>query len=250
MNTSIVSIRTKITFLVIFSIAMGFLEAAVVVYLRQLYYPEGFAFPLRFMAIEELSVEYLREVSTIIMLVSLGIVSGRNFYERLSYFFLCFGVWDIFYYVWLKALLNWPPSFLTWDILFLIPVVWAGPVLAPIICASTMIMISGCILSVQMKGPVRIKFFEWGLLCLGSFLIFITFIWDYSKISIQKFFISRLLISRTDPYFQKIVAHYIPTDYLWSLFLTGESFILCFLVIVLTRTRVQKIVCPEVRTHY
>ena len=246
MDTSITSVRIKIIYLVIFSIAMGFLESAVVVYLRQIYYPDGFTFPLRFMALEEISIEYLREGSTIVMLISLSIIAGRNFYERLSFFLLCFGIWDIFYYVWLKVLLNWPPSFLTWDILFLIPVVWAGPVLAPIISATTMVIISGCILSFQQKGyPVRIKFLEWGLLFSGAFLIFITFIWDYSKIIIQTGFISRLLILRTNPYFQKIIAHYVPTDYQWLLFMAGESLILCFLVIFIRRTTAYKIFCPE-----
>ncbi len=232
------STRNKIIFLTTFSIAMGFLEAAVVVYLRQLYYPEGFAFPLRFTAIEEISVEYLREISTIVMLFSIGIVTGRNFYERLSYFLFCFGIWDIFYYVWLKVLLNWPPSFLTWDILFLIPVVWAGPVLAPIICAATMIIIAGCILHFQQKGYlVRINFLEWVLLCSGASFIFATFVWDYSKIMIQGGIISRFLALGTDLHFQKMVAHYIPTDYQWPLFILGESLILSFVVLYCKRIK-------------
>jgi hypothetical protein len=210
----------------------------VVVYLRQIYCPDGFAFPLRFMALEELFIEYFREGSTIIMLFSLSVIAGRNFYERLSCFLLCFGIWDIFYYVWLKVLLNWPPTLLTWDILFLIPVVWVGPVLSPIICAATMIIISGCILFLQQKGySIRIRFLEWGLLFSGFFCIFLTFIWDYSKIIIQKGFISRLFILRTDPYFQKIVEHYVPTDFQWALFLVGESLLFCFLIIFFRRTK-------------
>jgi hypothetical protein len=241
MNMPFTSVRTIITSLVIFCIAMGFLEASMVVYLRQLYYPDGFTFPLRFMAIEELSIEYLREVSTVIMLLSVSIVAGKNFYARMSYFLLCFGIWDIFYYVWLKVLLNWPPSFLTWDILFLIPVVWAGPVLAPIICAATMLIIAGSILSFQQKGyPIRITLPELGLLISGTALIFVTFIWDYSKIIFQKGLTLRLLILRTDPYFQKIVAQYVPVDYQWSLFLSGESLILCFLAIFFRRTMAFK----------
>src|SRR4030065_1101828 len=158
MNTSTNKIKTKVFFLIIFGIAMGFLEAAVVVYLRQIYYPEGFAFPLKAMALGELSIEYLREISTIVMLFSIGIIAGRYFYDRFAYFLFCFGIWDIFYYVWLKILLNWPSSLLTWDILFLIPVVWAGPVLAPIICATTMIIFSGFILYYHDQGyPVRIN---------------------------------------------------------------------------------------------
>ena len=43
------SLKTTIkTFLivVVFSIAFGYIEAAVVVYLRQIFYPEGFTFPI------------------------------------------------------------------------------------------------------------------------------------------------------------------------------------------------------------
>src|SRR3990170_1940624 len=114
----------KLICLTIFSVAMGFLEAVGVVYLRQLYYPEGFSFPLKPIALEGLSLEYLREISTIVMLVTVGGVAGRNSYERFAFVLYSFGFWDIFYYVWLKVLLNWPPSLLTLDILFLLPVVW------------------------------------------------------------------------------------------------------------------------------
>lgn len=234
-------IRSKIVFLIIFGIAMGFLEAAVVVYLRQLYYPGGFAFPLKLMAWEGLPIEYLREISTIVMLFSIGIVAGKNFYERFAYFLFCFGIWDIFYYFWLKVLLNWPPSLLTWDILFLIPVVWVGPVSAPLICAITMIMIAGCILFFQQKGyPVRINSLDWALLFLGAFIIFSTFIWDYTKIIIQGGFISRLSAAGTDPDFKKEVSQYIPTFYNWPLFVLGEILILYFLVIFCKRMRLTK----------
>ena len=35
------------TALLLYAVAMGYLEAAVVVYLRAIYYPEGFSFPLK-----------------------------------------------------------------------------------------------------------------------------------------------------------------------------------------------------------
>jgi hypothetical protein len=234
-------IRNKIVFLIIFGIAMGFLEAAVVVYLRQLYYPEGFAFPLKLMAREGLSIEYLREISTIVMLFSIGVVAGKNFYERFAYFFFCFGIWDIFYYIWLKVLLNWPPSLLTWDILFLIPVLWIGPVLAPLICAITMIMIAGCILFFQQKEyPIRINSPDWILLFSGAFIIFSTFIWDYTKIIIQGGFISRLSTLGADPVFKNEVSQHIPTFYKWPLFIMGELLILYFLIRFCNRMRLTK----------
>jgi hypothetical protein len=234
-------IRSKIIFLVIFGIAMGFLEAAVVVYLRQIYYPEGFAFPLKIMAREGLSIEYLREISTIVMLFSIGIVAGKNFYERFAYFLFCFGIWDIFYYVWLKVLLNWPPSLLTWDILFLIPVVWVGPVLAPSICSMTMITIAGCILFFQKRGyTVRVNSLDWLLLLSGAFIIFSTFIWDYTKIIIQGGFISRFSTLETDQDFEKVFSQYIPIFYRWRLFVIGEILILYFLARFCKRSKLMK----------
>jgi hypothetical protein len=48
-----------------------------------------------------------------------------------------FGTWDLAYYAGLKLFLDWPASLLTPDILFLIPKVWVGPVLAPMLVAAT-----------------------------------------------------------------------------------------------------------------
>ncbi|MEW6002238.1 MAG: hypothetical protein AB1638_06275 [Nitrospirota bacterium] len=238
MNSPAISIRNKVIFLAIFSTAMGFLEAAVVVYLRQLYYPEGFSFPLKMMAFEDLTVEYIREISTIVMLFSVGIVAGRNFYERFSYFLICFGIWDIFYYIWLKILLDWPPSLLTWDILFLIPVIWAGPVLAPLICAFTMVMVAGFLLYFQQKEySIRISLFEWTLMVSGSLIIFSTFVWEYSKLIIIDEFMPQFLTLRGDPYFEQIIADYVPRAYNWPLFSLGESFLLSFFLLFCRRIK-------------
>jgi hypothetical protein len=232
------SIQKKIFFLTIFSVAMGFLEAAVVVYLRQIYYPEGFGFPLKEAIWGNLFLESWREISTIVMLLTVSVLAGRMTYERFSYFLYCFGVWDIFYYVGLKVLLNWPPSLFTWDVLFLIPVVWIAPILAPIVCATTIIIFSGFILYYQNKGyPVRINLFEWSLLSLGALVILITFIWDYSKIIIQGGFLKRFFSLATDLNFQSIVTSYIPSTYHWSLFILGEFLIFSCIVIFVRRMK-------------
>jgi hypothetical protein len=217
----------RLVFLSIFGIAMGFLEASVVIYLRELYYPEGFAFPVKPVIIGKLSVEYLREISTIVMLFSMSIIAGRNSPERLSTFLYSFGIWDIFYYLWLKVLLDWPSTLLTWDILFLIPVVWVGPVLAPLICSLTMVTIALYIMYSDRKGHrARIFLYEGGMFVSGAVLIFITFIWDYSKILIQGRFLSNLLTLRTSPALEEIIAHYVPTTYNWPLFALGELLII------------------------
>ncbi|MBI4699214.1 MAG: hypothetical protein HY758_10020 [Nitrospirae bacterium] len=129
----------RIFWITIFSISMGFAEAAVVVYLRRIYYPEGFSFPLKPLD-HMIGVEVFRELATIFMLLSIAMLSGRKLWERFAYFMYCFGVWDIFYYIWLKVLIDWPVSIFDWDILFLIPLPWIGPVIAPVFISILMIV--------------------------------------------------------------------------------------------------------------
>ena len=92
-------LRGRIITLAVFAIAMAFLEAAVVVYLRELYYPEGFSFPLKMIPPKIYTIELGREAATIMMLAAVGWFSGRNFKSRFAGFAMAFGVWDIFYYL-------------------------------------------------------------------------------------------------------------------------------------------------------
>ena len=103
----------------IFSAAMAALEGAVVVYLRALYYPDAFTVSFKIIDSNILLVEIVREVATLIMLLAVAYVAGKNFRERFAYFLLSFAVWDILYYGWLKVFIDWPSSFFDWDILFL-----------------------------------------------------------------------------------------------------------------------------------
>ena len=214
-----------------FGVAMGFLEAVVVVYLRLLFYPEGFAFPLRPMSPALLSIESLREISTIVMLITVSILAGSGFLRRFSFFLIIFGVWDIFYYVWLKALVNWPSTLLDWDVLFLIPVIWTGPVLAPVICSGTMIALGGYFLVLLNKGySVRMRRSEWFLMGIGTLLIFFTFVWDFAYLIIKEGFSSRFWSLGADPEFQSYVTAFVPSSYNWPLFIMGEVLILSALV--------------------
>lgn len=238
MDQSVRRINKNFFLLTIFGVAMGFLEAIVVVYLRELCYPQGFTFPLSPMPSNILVVELLREISTIVMLVSIGLITGENFLQKLSYFLYSFGVWDIFYYVALKLLLNWPPSLMTWDILFLIPVAWVSPVLAPIICSLTMIVMSGVIVWLQGKGyGIKIKSLEWILLIGGAFIIFCTFIQDFSRIIIKGGFLSSFFTLVNNQCFWEVVSQYKPSNFNWCLFCVGEFFILLTLFIVFRRAK-------------
>ena len=94
----------KIFAVLIFSIAMAYLESAIVVYLRLLYYPEGFIFPIKIIPDEIFLIELGRELATIFMLASISFLIGARFVERFSYFLFAFSVWDIFDYGGLNSL--------------------------------------------------------------------------------------------------------------------------------------------------
>lgn len=133
--------------LALFSLGMAFVESAVVVYLRALFYPAGFEVTFKSFPQFYYVTEILREVATIIMLSSVALLSARkNWWDRLAYFLWCFGIWDIFYYVWLYVLVAWPPSLFTIDVLFLIPAPWIAPVVVPVAISCAMIIAATVIL--------------------------------------------------------------------------------------------------------
>jgi hypothetical protein len=169
----------KLFWILVFGIAMALVEAAVVAYLRALYYPEGFAFPLKLITARHFIVELGREAATIFMLVSVAALIGKRFWEKFAYFIICFGFWDIFYYVWLKLILGWPSSLLDWDILFLIPLPWIGPVIAPVSIAIMMILAGLLIIALYKRGyDFRPSFLTWVLTIIGTLTILYSFMRD------------------------------------------------------------------------
>lgn len=196
---------------IIFSVAMGYLEAAVVVYLRDIYYPKGFTFPLKLLNKRDLMVEVGRELATLIMLISIGVIAGKTKIQRFAYFLLAFGFWDITYYVFLWLILRWPATILTWDILFLLPLVWVGPVLAPCILSLTMIVCAIVIL--QSPNAAKVELTLPVLLCLiaGSLIVIVSFTEDPVR------HLSNLVGGKTG---------YRPAQFLWRLFILGEGIII------------------------
>jgi hypothetical protein len=166
---------------VILAIAFGYIEAAVVVYLRQIFHPAGFAFPLTsFPLIAEsnriLLVEIAREAATIVLIFAVCFLAGQNRRQRLAYFMIIFAVWDIFYYVWLKVILGWPASVMDWDVLFLIPCPWAGPVLAPMLVSLTMFVFAVLIFYRDcVSRPIRVSLWGWLGFLLSGFIIVVSF---------------------------------------------------------------------------
>src|SRR6266404_5949617 len=152
MNGKQIDCRRWIT-VVVFAAAMAWVESAVVFYLRTMINRiepyQAHPLPL----IGGLGpAELVREAATLIMLLMVGVLAGRTWRSRLGYFAIAFGVWDIFYYVFLKLLCGWPHSVLDWDILFLLPLPWWGPVLAPVSIALLMILWGTIVNSTPTQG--------------------------------------------------------------------------------------------------
>ena len=169
----------KILWVMIFAVAMALVESAVVVYLRELHYPEGFRFPLKLIIDKTVIVELYREIATVIMLLSIGALVGKIFWERFAYFLIAFGVWDIFYYIWLKVFIDWPASLFEWDILFLIPFPWIGPVIAPVSIAFLMTF-SGALIawSFQNGNNFRPLLLSYIFAAGGIISTLYSFMWD------------------------------------------------------------------------
>jgi hypothetical protein len=74
------------------------------------------------------------------MIAAVGVLAGRTWRRRTGYAAVAFGVWDICYYLFLRLISGWPRTLLDWDILFLLPLPWWGPVLAPVSIALLMIL--------------------------------------------------------------------------------------------------------------
>lgn len=188
--------------LLVFGTAFGYLEAAVVTYLRALHEPvvlrfypgraPGDLFPLVTLdqvraaapvQMKTLAVEIGRELATIGMLAAVALAVARNAGQWAAAFVIAFGTWDITFYVFLKVLLDWPASLLTWDILFLVPVPWVGPVLAPVLVSAVMIATGIWHLRREASGnPVRTGWLNWAGLLAGAVVIVVSFAMDYRNI--------------------------------------------------------------------
>ena len=236
MRTQDSTTSMKFAWLAVFAVAMGFLEAIVVVYLRQIYYPQGFEFPLVLLSPELMTVELIREAATLIMLAAVGIIAGRNNLQRLLYFLFSFAVWDILYYVALKIFLGWPPSLMTWDLLFLIPITWIGPVLAPVICSLTMILMAVVLIPLQERSvSFRTSFSQWALVFLGAFMILYTYLIDFTRLFKDSGILSGDRTPAEEDNLKMMITQFIPTSYNWLLFAAGELIILAGVALMIIK---------------
>jgi hypothetical protein len=193
---------------------MAYVESAVVVYLRAIYYPQGLAFPLAPMPSDMVAIEMGREVATLVMLLGVAMLAGTDRWSRFLSFCVSFGVWDLLYYVWLWLLLGWPPSLFTWDVLFLIPVPWIGPVLAPVI-VSIALVVGGVLLLRKTERGESLHFSVplWILLVTGGLLVLSSFVLDFRVVLLQLE----------------------PPSFRWGLFSTGVTLGVAALVLALVK---------------
>lgn len=232
-----------ILWLLIFGIAMGLLESAVVVYLRELYYPEGFAFPLNPMSPTLILTEILREAATLVMLVAIGVLVGRTRTERFGYFIFTFAVWDIFYYLFLKLFLNWPESLLTWDVLFLLPTTWVGPVIAPVILSLLMIALGIAIsFFTDTSRQTRITAREWLAFIAGSLVVIVSFTLAYVQFMLKHFSWAEFLLPNAEVMEHALL--FVPQHFHWGIFTAGVliiSFGLAAFILRLKKTQTATI---------
>lgn len=160
-------------------------------------------------------VEMVRELATLIMLLAVGILAGRNWRQRLAYTAIAFGVWDIFYYVFLRIICGWPHSLLDWDILFLVPLPWWGPVLAPVLIALLMIcwgtMVAKCSQPNLRADTKAAAACCWSFCFLGMSFALYTFMADSLRVAKGG---------------TETVRNVLPVQFQWPLFLLGLGLML------------------------
>jgi hypothetical protein len=200
--TNHLSERTRWAVVMLFAIAMAWVEAASVFYIRALvdriepYQPHPL--PIN----DALGyVELWREAATLAMLATLGMLAGRTWRRRAGYAALAFGAWDIFYYVFLRLISGWPRTLLDWDILFLLPLPWWGPVLAPVSIAVVMIL-WGTLVTQSADDATNVRW-TWALGWVGIMLALAVFMID---------------AWRALPHGRDAVLRVLPTTFNWPLF--------------------------------
>jgi hypothetical protein len=178
-----ISFKRRLLWVAAYALAMALLEAVVVVYLRGLIAIGRDQVSLG----PYMDYEVWREAGTLVMLVVVGALTSRHWRERLAYTLFAFGLWDMGYYAWLRVFIGWPGSLLDWDILFLIPFRWWGPVLAPVLIAALLAL--GAVLALRrLEGGERLAFSPPAVASagLGALLALYTFMADSLQAWLQQ----------------------------------------------------------------
>lgn len=166
-----------------FGVAFGFVEAAVVVYLRAAI-GAGTVLPTATGATLAAyqSVEVLREIATLVMIATVGWLAGRTGLERLAWVAVVFGTWDVSYYAALHWAIGWPATLDDWDVLFLIPGPWVGPVWAPTVVSVTLVGVGLVAAARCRSGGVRVRPIEAVAGITGGALVIASFLLDSPRV--------------------------------------------------------------------
>lgn len=174
--------RRRVAVVILYGIAMAYLEAVVVAYLqRALAIDPAALFPVSDLG--ELggfaAIELGREIATLVMLATVGWLAGDRALERLGWASVAFGVWDIGYYVGLRAFIGWPSSLGTTDLLFLVPAPWVAPVWAPVVVSLALVSFGLAIAwRLRSGGTLRVRPLEVGGLVGGGLVVIASFMLD------------------------------------------------------------------------
>jgi hypothetical protein len=188
-----------------YAVAMAWVEAAAVFYLRTL---ANRVDPYQANPLPDVAglswVELVREAATLIMLLAVGLLAGRDWRSRWGYASVAFGIWDIFYYLFLRIITHWPHSILDWDILFLLPLPWWGPILAPVIIAALMIAWGTLASQFDQEGRrLQLEWKPWLLGFSGMALALYVFMADSLRVAVQG---------------REAIRHVLPKDFAWGWF--------------------------------
>jgi len=194
--------RARWAIVVAFAIAMAWVESASVFYIRALV-DRIEPYQANPLPIDDALgyVEWWREAPTLVMIATLGMLAGSTWRHRAGYATLAFGTWDIFYYVFLRIMSGWPTSLLDWDILFLLPLPWWGPVLAPVSIAVLMILWGT--IATRSRETAAVGRWAWALGAAGIVLALAAFMGD---------------AWRALPNGRDAVLQVLPTTFNWPLF--------------------------------
>jgi hypothetical protein len=167
----------------LFALAMAWVEAAAVMYLR---IPADRVQPYQANPLSTLHalgpIELVREVATLLMLAAVAGLAGRDRQSRFGFFLIAFGLWDLGYYLFLHWMGGWPASILDWDILFLLPLPWWGPVLAPMLISLLMITLGALLTHPTFHRSVStIPPSLWVGAACGALYAVGVFIWDAAQ---------------------------------------------------------------------
>ena len=199
--------RTRYWVVLCYAAAMAWAEAAVVFYLRTLVHRVDPYQPAPLPEISGLAfAEVVREGATMVMLATVAWLSGKDFRSRFAYFIVAFGIWDILYYLFLRILTGWPRTLLDWDILFLIPLPWWGPVIAPMLVA--LLMVSAGTLLLTSETPLRPSLVSLSFCLLGILFVLTAFMYDALA----------LCVSGANA---EAIRNWLPHSFSWWLFASG-----------------------------